>query len=152
MKLKFFLFAISLLSIVPLSQINAAATQYGIDMGEIIRNGENARSERAYQRRSEAESQELEAERDALREQTKFLEEQRENSQRKNESHRALNSDLTDSDMIRLMAGSHYGADIASYYEKHPLEAQTVSRMSLLDAARAIIRVEAGFIKTKRRS
>ena len=152
MKLKSLFLLGLLLFIIPSSKVNAAASQYGIDMGEVIRSVENAKSERAYQRRSEAESQTLEAERDAIREQTKLLEEQRESLQRKNESYRTMPADLKESDMIRLMAGSRYGADISSYYEKHPLESQTVSRMSLLDAARAIIRVEAGFIKIKRRS
>lgn len=45
-------------------------------------------------------------------------------------------------DMIRLMAGSPLAADIAYYFGKNRFEALAVSQMTLLDAARAVDRIE----------
>jgi hypothetical protein len=46
-------------------------------------------------------------------------------------------------DMIRLMTGSPYAADIAYYLGKHKIEARAMRGMPLLDAARAIEEIEA---------
>ena len=46
-------------------------------------------------------------------------------------------------DMVRLMAGSDYAADIAYYLGKHKAEARAIAMLPLLDAARAIDAIEA---------
>ncbi len=46
-------------------------------------------------------------------------------------------------DMIRLMAGSPYAADIAYYLATHKTESLAVSQMPLLEAARAVSAIEA---------
>jgi len=48
---------------------------------------------------------------------------------------------ITD-EMIRLMAGSPYAADIAYYFGTHKTESKAVSQMPLLEAARAISSIE----------
>ena len=48
---------------------------------------------------------------------------------------------ITD-DMIRIMAGSQYAADIAYYLGTHKMEAVAISRMTILDAARSISDIE----------
>ena len=45
-------------------------------------------------------------------------------------------------DMVRLMSGSQYAADIAYYFGKHPVESSAVAQMPLLEAARAINDIE----------
>lgn len=45
-------------------------------------------------------------------------------------------------DMVRLMTGSPLAADIAYYFATNRVEAMAVTQMSLLDAARAVDRVE----------
>lgn len=45
-------------------------------------------------------------------------------------------------DMVRLMAGSPLAADIAYYLAKRRMESLAISQMSLLDAARAVDRIE----------
>lgn len=46
-------------------------------------------------------------------------------------------------DMVRLMAGSDYAADIAYYLGTHKAEARAIAMLPLLDAARAIDAIEA---------
>ncbi len=46
-------------------------------------------------------------------------------------------------EMIRLMAGSPYAADIAYYFGTHKTESLAVSQMPLLEAARAVSAIEA---------
>jgi hypothetical protein len=46
-------------------------------------------------------------------------------------------------DMVRLMAGSDYAADIAYYLGTHKAEAKAIAMLPLLDAARAIDGIEA---------
>jgi len=46
-------------------------------------------------------------------------------------------------EMIRLMAGSPYAADIAYYFATHKTESLAVSQMPLLEAARAVSAIEA---------
>lgn len=53
----------------------------------------------------------------------------------------APNVSITD-DMVRLMSSSTYAADIAYYLATHKAEAKAISLMPLLDAARAIDRIE----------
>ena len=50
-------------------------------------------------------------------------------------------------DMIRLMSRSPFAADIAYYMATHKTEALAISQMPLLDAARAVDRIEADFKK-----
>ena len=50
-------------------------------------------------------------------------------------------------DMIRLMSHSQFAADIAYYLGMHKMEALAISQMTLLDAARAVDRIEAEFKK-----
>lgn len=45
-------------------------------------------------------------------------------------------------DMVRLMAGSTYAADIAYYFGTHKAEAWAVSQMPLLEASRAVSAIE----------
>ena len=45
-------------------------------------------------------------------------------------------------DMVRLMTGSPLAADIAYYFATNRMEALAVTQMSLLDAARAVDRIE----------
>jgi hypothetical protein len=54
------------------------------------------------------------------------------------ESHVAITPD-----MVRLMAGSDYAADIAYYLGTHKAEARAIAMLPLLDAARAIDAIEA---------
>lgn len=44
--------------------------------------------------------------------------------------------------MVMLMSGSDYAADIAYYLATHQAEARAISQLHLLDAARAIDRIE----------
>lgn len=46
-------------------------------------------------------------------------------------------------DMVRLMAGSDFAADIAYYLGTHKAEARAIAMLPLLDAARAIDEIEA---------
>lgn len=48
-------------------------------------------------------------------------------------------------DMVRLMAGSRFAADIAYYLGKNRAQAVAISQMPLLDAAKAIDQIEARF-------
>lgn len=50
-------------------------------------------------------------------------------------------------DMIRLMSRSQFAADIAYYLGTHKMETLAISQMALLDAARAVDRIEAEFKK-----
>lgn len=47
--------------------------------------------------------------------------------------------------MVMLMSGSDYAADIAYYLATHQAEARAISQLHLLDAARAIDRIETKF-------
>jgi hypothetical protein len=46
-------------------------------------------------------------------------------------------------DMVKLMAGSEFAADIAYYLGTHKAEARAIAMLPLLDAARAIDAIEA---------
>jgi len=46
-------------------------------------------------------------------------------------------------DMVKLMAGSEFAADIAYYLGTHKAEARAIAMLPLLDAARAIDSIEA---------
>jgi hypothetical protein len=47
--------------------------------------------------------------------------------------------------MVRLMAGSKYAADIAYHLGKNRAEALAISRLPLIEAARAIDQIESRF-------
>lgn len=131
----------------------AAANQYGIDLGEAMQGAANIRMLRSISRAEDEDAKYTAAKRRQL-EQTQGNSAQHDYdewfaaaaprmSRFKDFKSVVFRDDLSISaDMMRLMAGSRYAADLAYYFGKHGDESATVSRMRLLDAAKYIIRLE----------